>query len=291
MSSLGSITKLLELCELFGHASGARLNVSKCFGIWLGRFKGLVLDSFQGISFQPCGKILGIVHGIGDMHEENWSKTYEKFKSSIETNMEWKLTFKGKAVLLNSKCATKLWYVGAIKTLSSHGLDIVNKAIHAFLGNGGMAQIRRDTLEQPHCKCGIALVNIKLKLEAFLIRHIVRFLQDDFHPWKVFARYWVGLQLKCYRKEVFLPGPHSESEMPEFYSVCLGLFKDFRRSFPDVPLDQLTVKKMYQLLLDKIFERPRVEYDISLPCQKVQCIIVDHTGDTDDVGCSRRHQS
>ena len=72
-----------------------------------------------------------------------------------------------------------------------------------------------------------------------------------------------------FRKEVFLPGPHSESEMPEFYSVCLGLFKDFRRSFPDVPLDQLTVKRIYQLLLDKIFERPRVEYDISLPCQKL----------------------
>ena len=192
VSSLGSITKLLELCELFGHASGARLNVSKCFGIWLGRFKGLWLDSFQGISFQPCGKILGIVHGIGDMHEENWSKTYEKFKSSIETHMKRKLTLKGKAVLLNSKCATKLWYVGTIKTLSSHGLDIVNKAINAFLWNGGMAQIRRDALEQPHCKGGIALVNIKLKLEAFLIRHIARFLQDDFHPWKVFARYWVG---------------------------------------------------------------------------------------------------
>ena len=108
-----------------------------------------------------------------------------------------------------------------------------------------MAQIRRDTLEQPHCKGGIALVNIKLKLEAFLVRHIVRFLQDDFHPWKVFvARYWVGLQLKCYKTEVFLPGPHSESEMPEFYGVCLGLFRDFCRSFPDVPLDQLPLSEI-----------------------------------------------
>ena len=132
-----------------------------------------------------------------------------------------------------------------------------------------MAQIRRDTLEPPHCEGDIALVNIKLKLKAFLVRHIVRFLQDDFHPWKVFARYCVGLQLKYYKTEVFLPGPHSESEMPEFYSVCLGLFRYFCRSFPDVPLDQLTVKRIYQLLIDKNFERPHVEYYIALPCQKV----------------------
>ena len=79
---------------------------------------------------------------------------------------------KGMVVFLNSICATKLWCVGAIKT-SSHGIDIIDKAI-VFLWNGGMDQIRRDTLEQPHCKGGIDLhvVEIKLKLAASFIGYV-----------------------------------------------------------------------------------------------------------------------
>ena len=58
-----------------------------------------------------------------------------------------------------------------------------------------------------------------------------------------------------------LSGPHS-LDKPEFYKVAVSCFRTFRDSFPLIPLPQLTVKKIYELLLSQRDEKPNIEFQL-----------------------------
>ena len=262
VSSLSSVYKLLDISRRFGQASGAQLNLAKCFCILLGKFRTMGLESLQGIICRPFGKILGIMHGIGNMQQENWERVQGKFKDTIISHRDRKLTLKGKAVIFNSMMASKLWYVGAIKTISKELLRQFNVNLNEFIWQGGMCLIRRPVLELPDYSGGVGLINIELKLKAFLIRHIVQYFVGDFHPWKAFAKYWIELDIWKYDPQItHLSGPHS-LDKPEFYKVAVSCFRTFRDSFPLIPFPQLTVKKIYELLLSQRDEKPNIEFQL-----------------------------
>ena len=158
--------------------------------------------------------------------------------------------------------ASKLWYVGVIKNISTSLLRQFNVDLNEFIWQGGMSSIRRSVLELPECSGGINLINIELKLKAFLIRHIVQYFLGEFHPWKAFAKYWIEMDIRKYDPNfTHLSGPHS-LDMPEFYKTAVGCFKIFRESFPLIPLPQLTVKKIYDLLLRQRNEKPNIEFQL-----------------------------
>ena len=113
------------------------------------------LESLQGIICRPFGKILGIMHGIGNMQQENWERVQGKFKDTIISHRDRKLTLKGKAVIFNSMMASKLWYVGAIKTISKELLRQFNVNLNEFIWQGGMCLIRRPVLELPDYSGGL----------------------------------------------------------------------------------------------------------------------------------------
>lgn len=76
--------------------------------------------------------------------------------------------------------------------------------------------------------------------------------------WVHFTEYWLGLSLLKYRpfNNSF---PHCLDYRPTFYHLCKTHFDNFIRDFPFVDLTTITVGKVYDVLLSKLFVPPRIE--------------------------------
>ena len=72
LSTNRAISAVLDVYRLYEKGSGAKLNLSKCEGLWLGAWSGR-LDCPVSLSLSSTMiKVLGIFLGPGDLAETNW---------------------------------------------------------------------------------------------------------------------------------------------------------------------------------------------------------------------------
>jgi hypothetical protein len=145
--------------------------------------------------------------------------------------------------------------------------------------------IARNTLHLNTKDGGIGLVNISLKTKALQIMHIVRLLNHKHYvpKWVNFAIYWVGILLRKYRAEFASNSiPHSDvAFIPSFYHQAKLLFDDFMKSNPNIDLSQLSVKIIYEKLLETCSLKPKITinfplHDYDRICQNVNNKFLDH---------------
>jgi hypothetical protein len=91
--------------------------------------------------------------------------------------------------------------------------------------------------------------------------HIVRLVTHEGYvpKWVHFAIYWVGLTLRKYREEFASNDiPHSANFVPAFYYESKKYFDEFMTENPNVVLKELTVKLIYEKLLENTYETPKI---------------------------------
>ena len=125
---------------------------------------------------------------------------------------------------------------------------------------GGKTEcLKRGFLYNKGNEGGIDLVNVEIKIKAFSIMHVCKFLFGDYCKWKDLALYWLKLDVRDYLSSFLVSNnmPYSLIK-PKFYTNALLNFKSFVAKFPDIELKSLTVKKIYILLLRDIIIPPRI---------------------------------
>ena len=213
VTDVNSIPLTFSICREFGLASGAKLNMDKTCGIWLGRWKDGE-DSPYGIKWVKSKKLLGVHFGYGDMFSDNWSPVMEEFIQTLGAHSMRNLSMTGRAVISNVMAIPKLTYIGQFLHLPEQFLKLINKELFSFIYAEKHECIKRETLYGDPSLGGIGLVCIKLKLRAFLIMHIVRLLtySGEYMPkWVEFAIYWIGLHYRAYNPQW---SPKSTSDRP-----------------------------------------------------------------------------
>ena len=72
VTSARAILAVFDVYSLYERGSGAKLNMDKCKGLWLGSWNGRT-DSPVNISWSSIKvKVLGVFLGPGNLEEENW---------------------------------------------------------------------------------------------------------------------------------------------------------------------------------------------------------------------------
>ena len=95
----------------FGKASGAKLNKDKCSGIWLGKYtQNNLLLNYCNTKWELNAKVLGIYVGVEDIDNANWSTRIDRINKQIQDALNRNLTLKGRAIILNTKIFSRLWY-------------------------------------------------------------------------------------------------------------------------------------------------------------------------------------
>lgn len=83
----------------FEKASSSKLNLSKCWGIWLGSWKNREDTPFEINWTNKLHKICGIMLGNGDVLSANWGNILNKLEKRTNLLLQRHLSFYAKANL------------------------------------------------------------------------------------------------------------------------------------------------------------------------------------------------
>ena len=100
LTTLKSISHVINKCTLFGKASGSKLNVPKTKGMFWGKWKTRSDHPF-GISWVKSAKLLGARLGNILTEDDKWGDIFSPFVKSLETYMYRKLSSRGKTYVIN----------------------------------------------------------------------------------------------------------------------------------------------------------------------------------------------
>ena len=250
-----SIQALLCILNTYASATGTRINRQKSSAIFLGSWSNRK-DSPGGFKWESTIKLLGIVFNRdGPDSEATWQKVYEKLKRVLYDIKDRSRTLYGRALLLNALALSKLWYVSSICSMSPSWVIKFNKLVYKFLWNQGHEWLARTTTCLPKLGGGVAMVNIELKIQAFLIKHvlhlILKFGESDSPSWVYLARYWLGMKLRNYNESLFSNNVPNSVLRPGFYEECYKAFHYFTTTVNQTEYHRMTVKNIYRTLIRK----------------------------------------
>ena len=281
VSDIGSVRKILMLVELFELVSAAKLNKVKTFGLWLGCWRGR-LDQPAGLKWvNGYAKFYGVFLGTEEGRKRNWDIIIAKFKKCVNLYSCRDLSFRGKSIILKAVISNSIWYVGSLTLMPHNVLCNLNKLLFSFIWSNKTEVVKRLTLINNFQNGGLDIVDIKTKLETFLVGQVLQLIKGTKAKWKYFAIYWIGLHLRKY-VPLFasLAIPHAE-HIPKYYTLALKFFRIFEQKVPQFTSCQsVTTKFIYNHLLEKRKEPSRIlkvhpTIDFTTAWKWVQCNFVD----------------
>ena len=143
---LKSVSKILNISEIYGLASGARLNKLKSWGLYIGNW-GNMQNDLYGIQWcKDSIKICGVKLGNNDYVCETWENVWGKFKNVIKLNKIRNLKFFGKGVIFNSLALSKLWYVAAVFPINDVHIAKFKSEIFSFIWGDKTECLKREVL-------------------------------------------------------------------------------------------------------------------------------------------------
>ena len=115
---------------------GARLNLSKCEGLWLGAWNGR-LDSPASIKWSSIKiRVLGVFLGPGSPEESNWRPRIGAVEHVLNSWHQCCLSLKGRAPVVNALALARISYVASLIHVPEWVLFEINKLIINFVWNG-----------------------------------------------------------------------------------------------------------------------------------------------------------
>ena len=164
--------------------------------------------------------------------EVNWKGILEKFATAAQLLSSRVLSFRSKSNHIQCMLGSKLWYAGAVLTISPEVTKKFQSVIFKVFWGKTMEWVNRDTLHLGLKDGGFNVVNVELKLLALRIKHIVNLFQTS-AKWSHFAVYWIGQYLRDFEpKYASNLIPHS-CTIPEYYKDVLKLFCKIAKAVPN----------------------------------------------------------
>ena len=252
-----SVKRVLHWCSLYGCASGAKLNLQKTKGLFLGKWKSRSDHPF-GISWVENCKLLGIKFGNNLTADDIWQPIYSKFVKTLNLWKQRHLSFVEKSIVVKILACSKLWYVGSVCILPVHYLQLFEKAIFRFLWPSIAEPLKRTVCYNLTSKGGLDIVNINVKLQSLRLKHLQNILYNKHSKYVFLSVYWVGHSLRHFQP-LFASNsrPHS-AIISTFYKKCIQDLSYFLSLDNNLSFITMTTKQFYQIVLETIVTEPRI---------------------------------
>lgn len=181
-----AITATFEVYDLHERGSGAKLNLTKCKGLWLGAWNGRT-DAPVAIEWgSVMVKILGVFLGPFVPEEDNWCPRITVVQNGLSSWRQRCLSYRGKALVINALALSRIWYVASVIHMPQWVLSELNKAVFNFIWNGKPDLVTKDVIAQPPSSGGFSVINIQLKVWALLLQWVKHFLLSRQHGFPIF---------------------------------------------------------------------------------------------------------
>ncbi|KAJ8028516.1 hypothetical protein HOLleu_30774 [Holothuria leucospilota] len=172
------LTDIFRIIKLYEKGSGSKCNLEKTELLTIGNTK--VPSNLNFPVRDDFIQILGVIIGNNPqvVEKENWGKKTEACCSVLA---KWKgrnLSFKGKALVINSLAISRLVYLASILHVPHWVSDMVRNSINDFVWQGKKPLISSATLALPFERGGLNLCNLDLKKEALRVKFIALLLRN-----------------------------------------------------------------------------------------------------------------
>lgn len=256
-----SIRRVLYWCRLYGGASGAKLNLKKTKGVWLGKWKSRSDHPF-GISWVENCTLLGIKFGNNVTPDDIWQPILSKFLKILIIWKQRHLSFVEKSIVVKMLACGNIVYTGSVYVLPQHYLKQFERAIFKFLWPTNVEPLKRTVCYNYKENGGLDIVNINVKLQSLRLKHLQNIIMNNESKYVYFSVYWIGLSLRQYQP-LFASNnrPHSEY-VPEFYRTCMKDLKTLLEIKSDNYsgiFGNFSTKQLYRIMLELVVTVPRVE--------------------------------
>ncbi|XP_061621185.1 uncharacterized protein LOC133473527 [Phyllopteryx taeniolatus] len=179
----------LHELNVYCQASGAKINTNKTTMAVFGASQAT--PSTWG--FHEAGnsyKVLGVL--LGKLAEVCNRKTWENILNKIESQLNvWRLrnlTLKGKVLVINALCISKLVHALTVTDLPGDILSKLKAIFSHFLWKREKGLVSHATLIGDHGAGGLGLIDIYTKKKSLRLKIIKKYLDSSFTaPWKDFV--------------------------------------------------------------------------------------------------------
>ena len=257
-----SVQALFELFAKYELASGAKLNQSKCHGLLLGSWR--TRTSFPVDLRWSSSHIEALGSRLSHDGEQTWGPALQKLDKTLSSWQHRKLSFRGRALIINSLGLSRFWYLGSVVPIDSDLVKKLNKITFPFLWARPREWLSRASVTQPLRQGGLGVVDVSRKLSSLRVMWVKRFFCGDEHPWFSFFQHHLRRALKADNIDRAFESPAIRPavvrRLPPFYRMVLQAWLQLggrwsankwvipRPSSTDIQLTALTARTAYVIL-------------------------------------------
>ncbi|KAM9330996.1 uncharacterized protein PAF06_019337 [Gastrophryne carolinensis] len=175
-----SISALVQTCEDFGRASGAKVNCGKSEALLFGNWH---LSSPVPFSVKPdFVKILGVWFGAEGADLKSWNERLSKMNSKFGLWSLRNLTIEGKTLVLRNEILPVLQYLAQAWPPRVKTRKTITRAVFNFIWGSKLDRVRRTRMYKEHRKGGKGVPDISTMLMAAFTCICVRRTMTDDEP-------------------------------------------------------------------------------------------------------------
>ena len=228
ISNVNSVSHVLKLVEDYEQVSGALLNREKTFGMWVGRWRGRT-DQPAGLHWSSDHhQSYEVLSGSEESDKITWNKVVKKLDKCANLYSGRDLSFRGRSVIMQAVLCSSIWYTGSLILMPESIKKKVNKIMFTFLWNSQHKALKRETLYNTFKNGGLNITNVKIKLDAFLVKQIVQLIKGHKAKWIFIAIYWLGLHNRKYVPafaSLSIPRAEKSRIIINTHSYCSAILK------------------------------------------------------------------
>ena len=190
-----SINQVLKIFEVYENASGAKLNMQKCKGLWCGSYRHRTdtPTDFDWTNTYLPDKLLGLYVGNIDCTDKNIEHKIHKLRTITTAWKHRDISLKGKALVINGLLTSTLWYLAANIHFPSWAVQEIEDIIYTFLWDNKRPLLNRNIIALPLVEGGLNIPRIEKKIQALRLNTIRRLLSHEQAHWKFLTSHFLSL--------------------------------------------------------------------------------------------------
>ncbi|XP_046856058.1 uncharacterized protein LOC124449151 [Xenia sp. Carnegie-2017] len=261
-----SLLALLDVCDRFARATGAKLNLDKTegllFGSWSTRLNLPVNLKWKSDHLTVLGC------RVGNSVLPDWDTLIQKLNSKLKSWSSRSLSLQGRTLLANTLGLSIFWYQATIFDMPKTVVHAVNKLLFPFLWKKNKEPIARSSAVAPRLQGGLGVVHVGTKLLSLRTIWLRRLLLTrNTVPWPVLFTHHIGQvfkqDLNTFFARVTTPA-YLIKRLPKFYQSVVHTWLQLKGRHENdswlvghadtapIPLAELTAKRTYSVLLKNV---------------------------------------
>ena len=247
ISDTCSFRALKTLLAHFELATGGKLNMSKTWGLRLGRWSHKSLP-FNAKWCDDNLKINGIWFGNDNPIQKTWDDRFIKLQQRLQDFTGRCFTLPSKISIINCFILPILFYPGMVYPLPDMYVQRIEKLLFSFIWSHKTELVCRNMVYRERNEGGLGLLHFSSKLCFLRCRQIYDAVVNDHMPHSYFVRLYCGVALRYLFPPLFVAsGPHV-LDKPPYYSSVIQTFSCIRKEKEDLVFSETPLSCVYSIL-------------------------------------------